>query len=103
MPTYDYVCDACGHEFEQFQSITAAVLRKCPQCSKRKLRRLIGAGAGVIFKGNGFYQTDYRSDSYRQSAEKDKPPSSTGSDKSDKPAKSETKSETKSESKPASD
>ena len=73
MPTYEYQCDACGHQFEQFQSITAGALRKCPACGKLKLRRLIGAGAGVIFKGNGFYQTDYRSDSYRKAAEKDKP------------------------------
>jgi len=93
MPTYDYVCDECGCEFEQFQSITARPLRKCPRCGKFKLRRLIGAGAGVIFKGSGFYQTDYRSDSYRTSAEKDKPSSST-----DKPAKSESKSDTKSSS-----
>ncbi len=77
MPTYDYVCDACGDQFELFQPITSAPLRKCPKCRKNSLRRLIGAGAGVIFKGSGFYQTDYRSDSYRKAAEKDKasPPS----------------------------
>ncbi len=60
MPTYDYECRDCGHEFEQFQSITAGALRKCPSCGKLKLRRLIGAGAGVIFKGSGFYETDYK-------------------------------------------
>lgn len=60
MPTYDYVCDACGHEFEHFQSMTSAHLRKCPVCKKSKLRRLIGSGAGVIFKGGGFYETDYK-------------------------------------------
>jgi len=60
MPTYDYECKACGHEFEQFQSITAGALRKCPSCGKLKLRRLIGAGAGIIFKGSGFYETDYK-------------------------------------------
>ena len=60
MPTYDYECRACGHEFEQFQPITAGALRKCPACGKLKLRRLIGAGAGVIFKGSGFYETDYK-------------------------------------------
>lgn len=60
MPTYDYECRDCGHEFEQFQSMTAGALRKCPSCGKLKLRRLIGAGAGVIFKGSGFYETDYK-------------------------------------------
>ena len=72
MPTYDYECNACGHTFEKFQSITAPATRKCPQCGKLKVRRLIGTGAGIIFKGSGFYQTDYRSDSYRKAAEKDK-------------------------------
>jgi putative FmdB family regulatory protein len=75
MPTYDYECDGCGHKFEEFQSITAAPVRTCPKCRKRKVRRLIGAGAGIIFKGSGFYQTDYRSDSYKKAAEKDKSPS----------------------------
>ena len=72
MPTYDYVCDNCDHAFEEFQSITAKNLRKCPECKKSKLRRLIGAGAGVIFKGSGFYETDYRSDGYKKSAEAEK-------------------------------
>jgi putative FmdB family regulatory protein len=58
MPTYDYACRACGHEFEEFQSITAPVMRKCPKCGKLKLERLIGTGAGIIFKGGGFYETD---------------------------------------------
>lgn len=71
MPTYDYQCAACGHAFEKFQSMTARVLRKCPSCGKPKLERLIGTGAAVIFKGSGFYQTDYRSDSYKQAAKKD--------------------------------
>ena len=60
MPTYAYECSACGHRFEEFQTMSAAVLRKCPACKKSKLQRLIGAGAGVIFKGSGFYQTDYK-------------------------------------------
>ena len=72
MPTYDYECDACGHEFELFQSITASVKRKCPECGKMKLRRLFGTGAAVVFKGSGFYQTDYRSDSYKKGAEAEK-------------------------------
>ncbi|MGH7163247.1 MAG: FmdB family zinc ribbon protein [Planctomycetota bacterium] len=60
MPTYDYRCDACGHEMALFQSITEPRARKCPKCSKRRLRRLIGSGAGIIFKGSGFYETDYK-------------------------------------------
>ncbi|MDP1560598.1 MAG: zinc ribbon domain-containing protein [Pirellulaceae bacterium] len=71
MPTYDYQCDACGHKFEEFQNITAPVLTKCPACKKKKLRRLFGIGAAVVFKGSGFYQTDYRSDGYKKAAEKD--------------------------------
>lgn len=113
MPTYDYECDACGHSFEQFQSITAKPTRKCPECGKPKVRRLLGTGAGIIFKGSGFYQTDYRSESYKKAAEKDKPAStSSGSASSDKPAspdkvgdkpaeKAEPKSQPKSESKSA--
>jgi len=73
MPTYDYKCDACGHTFEKFQSITAKPIRTCPKCGRRKAKRLLGIGAGVIFKGSGFYQTDYRSESYRKAAEKDRP------------------------------
>lgn len=71
MPTYDYQCQACSHTFEEFQSITADPLKKCPACGKNKLQRLIGTGAGVLFKGSGFYQTDYRSDSYKQAAKKE--------------------------------
>lgn len=71
MPTYDYKCSACGHELEKFQPMSAAALKKCPKCGKSALKRLIGTGAGVIFKGGGFYQTDYRSDSYQAAAKKD--------------------------------
>ncbi|MGQ9605965.1 MAG: FmdB family zinc ribbon protein [Thermogutta sp.] len=78
MPTYEYVCDSCEHQFETFQSITADPLVKCPVCGKKKLRRLIGTGAAIIFKGSGFYCTDYRSDSYRQAASKDNGKSSSG-------------------------
>jgi len=78
MPTYDYLCDACDHSFELFQSITAPVKRKCPECGKLKLRRLIGPGAAIVFKGSGFYTTDYRSESYRKAAAAEKT-SQTGS------------------------
>ena len=81
MPTYEYECEACSHRFEKLQPITAGALRKCPACGRLRLRRLIGAGGGVIFKGSGFYQTDYRSDSYRKAAEKDSPHADKASDK----------------------
>jgi putative FmdB family regulatory protein len=97
MPTYDYECDACGHTFELFQSISEPVQKKCPKCGKLKLRRLFGTGAAVVFKGSGFYQTDYRSESYKKGAEKDKPASDSKSE-----GKSDSKSETKSESKSSS-
>jgi putative FmdB family regulatory protein len=71
MPTYDYVCKGCDHAFEEFQSMSAKPLRKCPECGDRKLERLIGTGAGVIFKGGGFYETDYRSEGYKKAAEAD--------------------------------
>jgi putative FmdB family regulatory protein len=76
MPTYDYVCKNCGHKFEEFQSMSSDPLKKCPSCKKSKLQRLIGTGAGVIFKGSGFYETDYRSDSYAKDAKKDSEPES---------------------------
>ena len=94
MPTYDYTCDACLHEFEVFEPISAQPQKKCPKCKKNKLRRLFGAGAGLIFKGSGFYQTDYRSESYKKAAEAEKP-------KSDTTEKSSTDSSSKSEPKPA--
>jgi putative FmdB family regulatory protein len=68
MPTYEYQCDACGNKFEKFQSIKSGPIRKCPKCGKNKVRRLISTGAGLIFKGSGFYITDYRSDSYKEKA-----------------------------------
>jgi putative FmdB family regulatory protein len=81
MPTYEYQCSDCGHQFEEFQSITASPLRKCPECGKLRLKRLIGIGAGVIFKGSGFYETDYRSDSYKKAAEAESKSSSDGDGK----------------------
>lgn len=90
MPTYDYRCDACEHEWELFQSIKAEPEKKCPACKKKKARRLIGAGAGLIFKGTGFYLTDYRSKSYKDAAKADKSAGEAASSKSDSGAKSET-------------
>lgn len=72
MPTYEYQCDECHHAFEAFQSITANPLTECPECKKSALKRLIGAGAGLIFKGSGFYCTDYKSSSYKQDASVDR-------------------------------
>ena len=95
MPTYDYVCDACGHAFELFHSITEKPKRKCPKCSRLKLRRLIGPGAAIVFKGSGFYKTDYRSESYRKAAAADhggsKSRESSGGDKKSDANKSDAK------------
>lgn len=91
MPTYDYKCDKCDHTWELFQSITADAVKTCPECKSRKARRVIGPGAGILFKGSGFYQTDYRSDSYKKGAEAAKKSESAGSE-----SKPETKSEAKS-------
>lgn len=96
MPTYDYQCDACDHEFELFQQISDSVKKKCPECGRLKLRRLFGTGAAVVFKGSGFYETDYRSESYKKGAESAKKATEKKSD-----SKSKGKSESKSDSKPA--
>ncbi len=72
MPTYDYECDACGHSMELFQGINDPVKKKCPECGKNKLKRLFGTGAAIVFKGSGFYQTDYRSEGYKKAAEAEK-------------------------------
>ena len=72
MPTYEYRCQSCAHQFEEFQSIKAAPLTKCPECEKNKLVRIISGGAAIVFKGSGFYQTDYRSDSYKKGAKESK-------------------------------
>lgn len=84
MPTYDYICDACGHALEIFQSMTEGPKRKCPECGKLKLKRQIGTGAGIMFKGSGFYQTDYRSESYKADAKKDKESKKPATKKDDK-------------------
>ena len=73
MPTYDYRCNACGHELEIFQSMSECPKRKSPECGALKLQRLIGTGAGILFKGSGFYETDYRSSSYETDKAADKP------------------------------
>ena len=95
MPTYEYECQSCHGKFELFQSITERPVRKCPHCGRASAKRLIGAGAGFIFKGSGFYQTDYRSAAYKADAKAD----SAGGSAS---GKSESKSESKPESKPES-
>ncbi len=87
MPTYEYKCSACGHTFERFQSITAPAITRCPECGKAKVKRLLGTGAGVIFKGSGFYTTDYRSDAYKNAAKSDSGGSGVDS-KDAKPAES---------------
>lgn len=68
MPTYEYLCEGCDHRFEEFQSMSEPALEKCPVCKKKKLRRLFGTGAAILFKGSGFYETDYRSESYKSAA-----------------------------------
>ena len=102
MPTYDYECDACNHKFELYQSIVSEPEKKCPKCKKLKLRRLIGTGAAVVFKGSGFYQTDYRSESYKKSAEADSK-TSTAETKSDSTSTSESKPSESTATKAASD
>jgi len=72
MPTYEYRCNACDHLWEDFQSIKAPPTKKCPECGKSKAERIISAGGGIIFKGSGFYQTDYRSESYKKGASAEK-------------------------------
>ena len=98
MPTYDYVCEACEHAFELFQGINDSHKKKCPECGKNKLRRLFGTGGAIVFKGSRFYQTDYRSDSYKQGAKADKKTSESKSSES-KSSKSESKASKSSTSK----
>lgn len=81
MPTYDYVCEGCGAELEIFQSMTESPKRKCPECGANRLKRQIGTGAAILFKGSGFYETDYRSESYKKGADADSKAKSESSDK----------------------
>jgi len=95
MPTYEYICEKCGHEFETFQAISARPLQTCPEarCPRKKwgrgrVKRKISAGAGLLFKGSGFYTTDYRSEGYKQAAKKDStPPKTSSGDTKPAPAK----------------
>jgi putative FmdB family regulatory protein len=90
MPTYEYECTACGKHLEHFQSMKDAPIRKCPKCGKLRLKRLISGGVGVIFKGSGFYTTDYRSSSYNESKKSDSAEPATKSDvKTEKTEKTE--------------
>jgi putative FmdB family regulatory protein len=99
MPTYEYRCKACEHAWEEFQSIKSDPSKKCPECGKLKAQRIISAGGGIIFKGSGFYQTDYRSDSYKKGAKADKPASeSSSSSDSSKSSGSDSKAATSSSS-----
>lgn len=106
MPTYAYVCEKCGHEFDLFQSMKDAPLKVCPQdkCAKKRwgrgaVKRQLGTGAGLIFKGSGFYITDYRSKNYKEAAKKDAAPSPPAPSSSSPPSSPSTPA--KSESKPA--
>jgi len=87
MPTYDYECKSCNHTWEAFQSIKATPIRKCPECGKNTAKRVIGPGAGILFKGSGFYITDYRSDSYKKAADADSKSSSPKSESKSEGAK----------------
>ncbi len=103
MPTYEYLCGACGHELELFQNISEAPKKKCPACKKQKLKRKIGGGAGFLFKGSGFYLTDYRSDSYKKAAEADSKSSSPSTSPADSASTTKTDKADKADSKPKTD
>lgn len=112
MPTYEYICEKCEHQFDQFQSIKDKPLTVCPEekCKlkkwgKGKVKKMIGSGAGLIFKGSGFYITDYRSESYKEAAKKDAAPSSDSSSKTEskKADAPKTESKTKETKSPKSD
>jgi putative FmdB family regulatory protein len=90
MPTYEYQCDACEHNFDELQAYSDPPLKKCPKCGKPKLRRVYGAGGGIIFKGSGFYQTDYRSESYKAAAKAEQENAKPAGEKDSATAKSDT-------------
>ena len=102
MPTYDYRCSKCNHEWELFQSIKAGPVKKCPACGKQGAKRVIGSGAGIIFRGSGFYQTDYRSDSYKKAAAADSKSADAKSTESKASESSSSKAGSSSEKKTAS-
>ncbi len=104
MPTYEYQCQACEHIFEKFQPISAEPVKDCPHCHKPRVKRLISGGAGLIFKGGGFYTTDYRSDSYQAASKSESKSGSDSSASDSKKPSSDSKApspSTKTESKPA--
>lgn len=102
MPTYDYECDACQHTWEMFQRIVENPIKKCPECGKKKARRLFGTGSAVMFKGSGFYETDYRSDSYKKGEKAAKDSKSKASEsKGDSSSKSGDKKSSGGDSKPS--
>ena len=103
MPTYDYICDACQHEWELFQRITEDHIKKCPACKKNKAVRQFGTGAAVMFKGSGFYETVYRSESYKKSAAADKKKTDSGSSDSSSKSDASSKSDSGTSSKAKSD
>lgn len=107
MPTYEYSCEKCGKNFEAFQSMRDEPYRECPKelCQQKrwgkgKVKRLLGTGAGLIFKGSGFYITDYRSNSYKEAAKKDTPSAASSGEKSSSGSRESSAPKTKSESKP---
>jgi len=107
MPTYEYVCESCNHRFDEFQSMKDEPLKVCPKCNEAQLRRLFGCGAAVLFKGSGFYETDYRSESYKKAAKAEQDaskPSTTTTSSTNGASSGEKKSsgETKSTSTPSS-
>ncbi|MGE5754255.1 MAG: FmdB family zinc ribbon protein [Planctomycetaceae bacterium] len=102
MPNYDYVCDSCEHEFEAFESIKADPQTVCPECREERLRRKIGPGAAILFKGSGFYQTDYRSESYKRGAQADAPGGAPGA-KSSEAAPSAPAAAARAESRPSTE
>ncbi len=81
MPTYEYRCESCGHEFEELQSFKDEPLKVCPKCHQERLRRLFGTGAAILFKGSGFYETDYRSESYKKAAKAEQEAGKNGAEK----------------------